>query len=118
MYRIAIEALGLARTQGLGSLLERATSPNVWWRLIYGGLQIRDWRSILAREYLVGQGLEIGALHKPLKVRNGAQVTYVDRLDLPGLRAHHPELQRFDLVNVDIEAVPGRTSRGDRGSSQ
>lgn len=102
MYRIAVEALAMARSQGLGVLLERAVKPNAWRRLMYGGLQIRDWKPIIAKKYLVGQGLEIGALHKPLKIGNGARVKYVDRFDVAGLRAHYPNLHSFDFVNVDI----------------
>ncbi len=102
MYRIAIEAYTLARNHGIGALLKRAVGTNAWRRLMYGALQIRDWKPILAEKYLVGHGLEIGALHNALKISSAAQVKYVDRLDVPGLRAHYTELSGFDLVDVDI----------------
>lgn len=49
-------------------------------------------RTRLARRYIRGSGIEIGALHRPLRVRRGVQVTYVDRLGLERLREHYPEL--------------------------
>lgn len=58
------------------------------------------WR--LARRHLRGTGLEIGALHKPLRVPRGARVRYVDRFDVPHLREHYPELADLPLVPVDV----------------
>jgi len=43
-------------------------------------------RTLLTDEFLAGSGIEIGALHHPLAVPAGAKVTYVDRLDVHGLR--------------------------------
>ena len=48
-------------------------------------------RQRLAR-WLHGNGIEIGALHRPLDVPRTAHVTYVDRLPEPVLRSHYPEL--------------------------
>jgi SAM-dependent methyltransferase len=50
--------------------------------------------------WLVGQGIELGALHQPLAVPPGVGVEYVDRLDVDGLRRHYPELASLDLVPV------------------
>jgi predicted SAM-dependent methyltransferase len=58
------------------------------------------WR--LARRYLRGSGLEVGALHRPLRLRRDVQVRYVDRMDNERLREHYPELSGEDLVPVDI----------------
>jgi predicted SAM-dependent methyltransferase len=58
------------------------------------------WR--LAKRHLRGEGLEIGALHKPLALPRGARARYVDRLDVPGLREHYPELAALPLVPVDL----------------
>jgi hypothetical protein len=102
MCRIVVDAIQFAAAHGLSSLLGRVTKPNAWRRLIYGWLQFRDWKPILARRYLHGSGLEIGALHRPLPVKQGTRVTYVDRLDQRGLRAHYPELASHEFVNVDI----------------
>lgn len=59
-------------------------------------------RYAIAAEYLTGNGLEIGALHAPLRVPKGTKVRYVDRLPVDELRKHYPELCGFPLVNVDI----------------
>jgi SAM-dependent methyltransferase len=102
MCRIVVDAFQIATSQGLGALFSRVTKPNTWRRLMFGWLQFRDWKPILASKYLSGSGLEIGALHKPLPVKPGTRVTYVDRLDVPGLRAHYPELSGHAFVDVDI----------------
>ena len=60
-------------------------------------------RRSIAR-HLRGDGVEVGALHFPLDLSE-AQVTrvrYVDRFDVPGLRAQYPELDELSLVPVDI----------------
>jgi SAM-dependent methyltransferase len=59
-------------------------------------------RRELARRHLRGHGIEIGALHRPLRLPRGASVRYVDRLDVPALRAHYPELEGERLVDVDV----------------
>jgi SAM-dependent methyltransferase len=50
----------------------------------------------------VGEGVEIGALHRPLRLPRGAHVRYVDRLSLEGLKAHYPELRGLPLVTPDV----------------
>jgi SAM-dependent methyltransferase len=65
-------------------------------------LQHRATRRRIARKYLRGSGLEIGALHRPLRLPTGATARYVDRMDCDGLREHYPELSKEALVNVDI----------------
>jgi SAM-dependent methyltransferase len=59
-------------------------------------------RRRLAGRYLKGDGIEIGALYLPLRLPRGAAVRYVDRLSLPELRAHYPELAEYELVTPDI----------------
>jgi SAM-dependent methyltransferase len=57
----------------------------------------------LASRWLTGgAGIEIGALHQPLRVPAGASVRYVDRKTVPELRAHYPELGAYELVEPDI----------------
>jgi SAM-dependent methyltransferase len=58
-------------------------------------------REALSYQYLKGNGIEIGALHNPLKVSSKAHVKYLDRYDYTGLNAHYPELKR-SFVKVDI----------------
>ena len=59
-------------------------------------------KSRLARKYLRGSGLEIGALHSPTQVRRGVAVQYVDRLSGQELAAHYPELDSSTFVAVDV----------------
>ncbi len=59
-------------------------------------------RESLASAYLRGDGLEIGALHSPLRVSSAARVKYVDRLTEPEQRQHYPELRDLRLATVDI----------------
>lgn len=46
----------------------------------------------LARKYLHGTGIEIGALHRPLKLPPQAKAYYLDRLEPEQLKTHYPEL--------------------------
>jgi SAM-dependent methyltransferase len=62
--------------------------------------EFRRWR--LARRYLRGSGLEIGALHCPLRVPSSVTVRYVDRMDVASLHRHYPELPADKLVPVDV----------------
>ena len=59
-------------------------------------------RQALSFRYLKGAGIEIGALHGLLLVSNEAKVRYVDRLDVPELRKHYPELDHVEFVPVDV----------------
>jgi SAM-dependent methyltransferase len=61
-----------------------------------------DARYALAKRYLKGAGIEIGALHRPLAVPGSIKVRYVDRLPVPELRAQYPELKNCRLVDTDI----------------
>lgn len=59
-------------------------------------------RGTIARAYIRGTGIEIGALNKPLRVPRGARVTYVDRLPVDQLRQHYPDIPPGSFVPVDI----------------
>lgn len=59
-------------------------------------------RSTIASRYLTGSGIEIGALHAPLRVPSKVKVSYLDRMTVNQLKQTYPELQEYDLVNVDI----------------
>jgi predicted SAM-dependent methyltransferase len=61
---------------------------------------LRRWR--LGRRYLHGNGLEVGALHHPLRVSPSTTVRYVDRMDVAALREHYPDLHDQTLVSVDV----------------
>ena len=59
-------------------------------------------RESLARQFLAGDGIEIGALHHPLVVPRSARVRYVDRMSVADLRTHYPELAAVALVPLDV----------------
>lgn len=61
----------------------------------------RDWRTHFASQ-LLGEGLEIGPLHRPMVKHEGMNVTYIDRYTVAQLRAHYPELNELPLVEADI----------------
>ena len=93
-----------------GSRLERDPMPDVRRllknaiidaRKLYRRFRHLD-REAVAENYLAGEGIEIGALHNPLKVPSGARVRYVDQMPVNELRAHYPELAKRNLVHVDI----------------
>ncbi len=71
-------------------------------------------RNFLAETFIIGQGVEIGALHNPLTVNTAkATVKYVDRMTVEDLRKQYPELNDKPLVQVDyvadgelLESVP------------
>ena len=66
------------------------------------GGDFRHNRRVVARTYLRGAGVEVGALHDPLEVRPGVRVTYVDRMSAADLRRHYPELGASPLVDPDV----------------
>jgi predicted SAM-dependent methyltransferase len=59
-------------------------------------------RREVSEKYLSGEGVELGALHYPLWTSERANVRYVDRLDVSGLRQQYPELDEYVLVDVNI----------------
>lgn len=59
-------------------------------------------REAIASHYLRGDGIEIGALHNPLRLPGTARVRYLDRMSREDLRSHYPELARRSLVPVHI----------------
>ncbi|MDP8911486.1 MAG: methyltransferase domain-containing protein [Actinomycetota bacterium] len=59
-------------------------------------------RTKLASRYLRGEGLEIGALHQPLRLPDGARARYVDRMSTEDLREHYPELAAHPFTEPDV----------------
>ena len=60
----------------------------------------RDWRTFFAGKML-GQGLEIGALQRPLPKHDKMKVKYVDRFSVAQLREQYPELKDFAFIEPD-----------------
>jgi predicted SAM-dependent methyltransferase len=63
---------------------------------------VHETRRAIAHMFLRGDGIEIGALHRPLQVPPCARVKYVDRMPAADLRKHYAELAHEDLVEADI----------------
>jgi SAM-dependent methyltransferase len=62
-------------------------------------LHLLPLRTELSYRYLLGSGIEIGALQNPLSLRPDTHVRYADRLNLAQARAHYPELKDHLLVD-------------------
>jgi len=59
-------------------------------------------KRLRSSRWLRGRGIEIGALHNPMPLPDGVEVTYVDRLPVDDLRRQHPGLAEAALVPVDL----------------
>ena len=63
---------------------------------------IHHTREAVAGIFLRGEGIEIGALHQPLRMPAAARVKYVDRMAASDLTSQYAELAGLPLVHVDI----------------
>ena len=59
-------------------------------------------RELIARAYLRGDGIEIGALDKPLQVPRHARVRYLDRMPVRQLATHYAEVGAHRMIEPDI----------------
>jgi len=66
------------------------------------GMFSRLDRDVVSTVYLKGTGIEIGALHNPLRVPSGITVRYVDQMPAAELRKQYPEMASYTLVDPDI----------------
>jgi SAM-dependent methyltransferase len=80
-----------ARLKNLNALPSPAKPENV-----------QPVREAIAAAFLEGDGIEIGALHQPLKLPPGARVKYVDRMNAADLHRQYVELADVTLVETDI----------------
>ena len=85
--------------------------------LPHGGPDPESARALLAKWFLRGRGIEIGALAAPLRLPRGARARYVDRAPTPALHEQYPELARTALVEPDI-LDDGQTLATIAGASQ
>lgn len=76
---------------------ERYRAERDYWKPI-----ARSVREFTSRRYLRGQGIEIGGLHRPLPLFEGATVKYVDRLSTEDLHRYYPKVADQPHVKVDI----------------
>jgi SAM-dependent methyltransferase len=83
---------------------------SLWFRKLNSKFIDDEWRVFdkvchrepLASQWLTGDGIEIGALHSPLKLKDGVTVRYIDYKTKAENQARYPELAMFDIVNTDI----------------
>lgn len=59
-------------------------------------------RQTIAQTYLKGEGIEIGALHNPLKLPQTVDVIYLDKYSIEELKKHNLSFNFDECVNVDI----------------
>ena len=59
-------------------------------------------RETIADLYIRGSGIEIGALHCPLRIPKNATVKYVDRLTTEKLRQKYTDVPSASIVRVEI----------------
>lgn len=65
--------------------------------------RIYEQRWSLSKKHILGKGLEIGALNRPLPVHKCVQVIYIDRVNVDdAYNVHFPELKGADIANVDV----------------
>lgn len=74
--------------------MTRALRPRLW-------LYERARRRVATR-HLRGDGIEIGALHRPFPVPAGARVRYVDRYTTAQLREEYEELADETFAEVEV----------------
>jgi len=96
--RIGVHEVTFVQSNGLGRY---ESEP-----LLRFALRLQDYevaaRTGLANRYLYGSGIEIGALQKPLRLSDGCQVRYIDRMTLSHLLEHYPEMAKLPLQAPDI----------------
>jgi len=63
--------------------------------------KLKQWREHFSKS-LQGEGIEIGALNRPLEKHSGMSVKYVDQYPIEKLREVYPELDDKNLVEPDI----------------
>lgn len=65
-------------------------------------MTLRDYLSL---KYISGDGIEIGALHKPIRVTDEVKVKYVDRSNIEDLKTHYLELAGAGCKFVDVDII-------------
>jgi SAM-dependent methyltransferase len=73
------------------------------------GRSVAHNRMLLAGRYLRGDGIEVGALGRPLPMPAGARVRQVDRLSKEDMAAHYPAMARKRHVHAPDIVDDGET---------
>ena len=90
--RDAVIRLGRVANHDLAARIDRLAQPAP----AQGGID----RTTIAAQFLRGQGLEIGALHRPLALPAGAIAHYLDAAPVEVLRARFPEVADIRAPDV------------------
>ena len=77
-----------------GTSIDLTDSPKRYLRGLLELLPDVELQAIAAALYIRGRGIEIGALHNPLRVPAGAETQFVDRLSSTELRHTYPANER------------------------
>jgi GT2 family glycosyltransferase/SAM-dependent methyltransferase len=72
------------------------------WPELRASASMFEVRHAVAGFYLEGSGIEVGALHSPIRVDPSVNVRYVDRMTVAELRRQYPELEPYPLIEPDI----------------
>ncbi len=78
-----------------------ASSSPVVAEIMSGVMEMSDPRAMLAYRYLRGEGLEIGAMHFPLPLPQGASAKYYDYRTADESRRVYPDLPADKILEVD-----------------
>jgi hypothetical protein len=95
-------AIALARKLGLPSLLRRAGLGKVVGTL--NTWNLHRIRAKVAHRHLRGVGLEIGALHFPLRLPPNAQAIYLDRASREDNIRRYTDVNQAHIVRTDVIA--------------
>lgn len=100
LARTFIAIQNTAKQIGVWRFVSRG--PMAKWIDSLSPLYIHWVRRAIAARHLRGDGIEIGALHMPLRVRRRVKVKYVDKMSYEQLLRLHPELLKFKITAPDI----------------
>lgn len=78
-----------------------ARSINKRFNRLFGHFVVID-RDIIGFQYLEGEGIEIGALHNPLRVRSSCKVRYVDNAQATDAKKRFYDVFSKRMARVDI----------------
>jgi SAM-dependent methyltransferase len=111
LQRAAFTLKNAIRATGVPRRVFAALPPPL--RTRYGVWKLARMRAEAARPYLRGEGIEIGAMHFPLKVQRGVKVCYVDYVTREENLKKFPYLDARKLVTPDyiedgfrLEGIP------------
>ena len=109
-HRWRLDAAGLVADDGMhelkvcygGTSTELSNSPKRYLKGLLDLLPDVELQALLAARHIRGEGLEVGALNRPLSVPSSARTRYVDRMTKEELEAEYPEMRGYEFVPVHV----------------